>query len=216
MDGPEIQEKIYYGYGKAATHLGLTYTIYRSIDGLDPIKPENIVGEVKLSPTVAWSYMVPKKYGDNTWILVVDGRVIQPGDYLVGPVRTFFVASLEHLMPILGVMCDRQITIVRPKSPDGVGDVGYSGYVNKDVATGDTLYTNVPASFLKSSRGERNPVKLPTSAKMPWYAVFLPALGSVFLRNGDIITDDANQQFVISDNEHTHLGWHLNVHGLEA
>lgn len=216
MDGSQIQEKIYYGYGKAATHLGLTYTIYRSLDGLEPIKPENIVGEIKMSQTVAWSYMVPKKYGDSTWILVVDGRELLPGDFLVGSTKTFFVASMEHLMPILGVMCDRQITIRRPKSPDGVGDVGYSGYINNDNATSDLLLSDVPVAFLKSSRGEKNPVDLPTSAKMPWYAVFLPALGSVFLRNGDIITDDATQQYVISDNEHTHLGWHLNVHGLEA
>jgi len=217
MDAQQIQDKIYEkGYGKVADHIGFLYTIYRSSDGDNPIQPANIIGEIKVAPTTTWTWMMVKKYGDSTWILVVDGRGLEVGDYLVGELRTFFIASMEKILPILGVMCDRKITIVRPKTTEGIGDVGYSGYVQGDASTFDVLHTSVPSSFLKSSRGEKNPVKLPTDAKMPWYAVYLPQWDSVFLRNGDIIIDENQQDYIISDNEHTPLGWHLNVHGLEA
>lgn len=216
VNGTYVQEKIYFGYGKAATRIGQLYTIYRSIDGNDPLNPGNVVQDIYVSPTVAWSYMVPKKYGDNTWILVVDGRVLQVGDYLVGPKKIFFIAAMDHLLPIVGVLCDRFIEIRRPKTAAGIGDVGYSGYINNDPSTYDVLHYNVPAGFLKSSRGEKNIVDLPTSAKMPWYAVFMPLWDSAFIRNGDIIVDDRQQDYLVCDNEHTELGWHLNVHGLEA
>jgi hypothetical protein len=216
MDGPKAQDRIYKGYGIAADHIGLPYTIYRSPDGIDPIEPANIVGEINMTHTNSWTYMNVKKYGDNAWIILADGRELYVGDYLVSPQRTFFIASMEHLQPILGVMCDRIITISRPKAPDGVGDVGYSGYEDITPATHPVLYQNVPASFLKSSRGEKNRVALPTDAKMPWYAAYLPYWEAAFLRNGDIITDTNKQQYIVSDNEHTSMGWHLNVHGLEA
>ena len=216
MDGPKAQDRVYKGYGIAADKIGLPYTIYRSSTGIDPIQPANIVGEINMSHTNSWTYMGVKKYGDSSWMLLVDGREVFVGDYLVSDDLTFFVASEQHLQPILGVMCDRTISIRRPKSPSGVGYEGYSGYEAINVLTYDVLHSNVPVSFLKSSRGETNPVKLPTDAKMPWYAVYMPKWASVYLRNGDIITDEFEQQYIISDNEHTTLGWRLNVHGLEA
>jgi len=217
MDAQGIQDKIYKkGYGKSAEKLGFPFTIYRSPDGLDPIQPANIIGVTPMTYTKSWSYMSLPKFGENFWIGLIDGTLIQVGDFLVGDQYTFFVGSMFLLQPILVVLCDRRITIVRPKSPVGIGSVGYSGFIYNDPSTYDELHTNVPASFLKSSRGEKNPVDLPTSAKMPWYAVYLPQWASVFLRNGDIIIDDEQQLYKISDNEHTASGWHLNVHGLET
>ena len=217
MDGATLQQKIYKGYAKAALRLGLEYTIYRSADGQNPIQAPNIVGTTLVSPTTTWSYNIPKKYGDATWLMLLDGRVTEVGDYLIGPNnRTFFIAGMQHLLPILGVLCDRVVSVKRPISPTGHGYVGHSGYEDSNPDTDTPLLEECPAAFLKSSRGEKNPVKIPTGDKMPWYAVFLPAWSNVFLRNGDIITDNNEQEFVISDNEHTELGWHLNVHGLET
>lgn len=214
MDGAAIQNKIYYGYGKAATKLGLSFDIYRSSDGDDPLKLANKIGSTLVSPTTNWAYSNYRKYDENVWNLITDGRVILVGDYLVGE-NTFFVAAKQHIMPIMGVMCDREISVRRPKLAGDKGYIGYSRYEAVSASTYDVILTDCPCSFLKGSRGDTNPVKLPTDARAPWYTMFLPKTAP-FLKVGDIILDEYGQEFVLSTNELTELGWRLNIFGLES
>src|ERR1700722_19714522 len=46
-------------------------------------------------------YGKPNKYGKPTWYALVDGTNLEVGDYFVGPEGTFFVATLQPLLPIL-------------------------------------------------------------------------------------------------------------------
>ena len=214
MDGTKVQNKIYYGYGKAALRLGLSFDIYRSVDGIEPLKIANKIGSILVSPTVNWNYTAYRKYDANDWILIVDGRSIHVGDYLVGR-NTFFVAAMQHLMPIMGVKCDRKITIRRPKSVGDKGNIGYSRYEAITAATFDIIAKDCPCNFIKGSRGDTNPVKLATDAKAPWFTMYLPKLGQ-FLKVGDIVVDEYKQEYVVSTNELTELGWRINLLGLES
>lgn len=208
-----IQDRIYYGYGKGAARLGTTYTIYRSPNAINPIQDANIIGTLLLSANVSWTYSQANKYGNAVWQLLVDGRELQPFDYLMGK-QTFFVAGMQSLLPILGVDCNRTLTIKRPTQPTGTGKgiVGYSGY---DPATATTLMENCPASVLSDSRGETNPNKLPLDTKVPRLKVLLPALPGISLRIGDIILDDRGVHSAISGVELTELGWRLNIGSVE-
>lgn len=214
MDGAKAQTKIYYGYGKAAKRLGLSHDIYRSIDGIDPLKSQNKLGSILVSATSNWDYSIYRKYDEVAWILVVDGRYIAVGDYLVGP-STFFVVAKQHLLPILGVKCDRKITIRRPKDSGEIGYVGYSRYEAGNANTYDVIMQNCPSCFIKGSRGDFNPVKLPTDARAPWFTMYLPKIGQ-FIKVGDIVLDEYHQEYIVSTNELTELGWRFNVFGLES
>lgn len=211
-----VQGKVFKGYAKAASVLGSNYYVYRSTTGLDPISPDSLFATVPVSANVAWNYLKANKYGNNVWQLLIDGRIVNVGDYLIEISTindilpsTFFVAAKQELLPILGVSCNKTVSVTRPayKSTEIKGNIGTGGYRIKDAIT---IMSNCPASFLMTSKGESNPTALPSDPKLSWFDCFLPYLGNTYIYLGDIIEESATgQRYFVMNNEKTDLGWRL-------
>ena len=204
MDYAKVQSKIYYGYGQAAKRLGTSYSVYRSTTGIDPISPANLIGTILVSPNVEWTYTRANKYSNNVWNLCVDGTNLRVGDYLVGS-STFFIIGMQPLLPIIGVKCDRMITITEPENGLVPGGIDYSGYTEDRV---NVVMRNCPCSFLMGTKGEVSEAKLPMSMKLPWFYVYVPFFGGN-VKTGNIITDNGNISYMVGGDEKTELGWRL-------
>jgi hypothetical protein len=64
----------------------------------------NLVAELPVSLNAQdMNYRKPNGYGRALWYGVFDGSSIQVGDYLIGPGGTFFVSTMQKLLPILVV-----------------------------------------------------------------------------------------------------------------
>jgi hypothetical protein len=210
-----VQGKVYKGYAKAASELGSPYNVYRSTTGLTPIAVGNFVSTVLMTANVSWNYMKANAYGNSVWQLIVDGRIVNVGDYLVENSTidsilpsTFFIIAKQEILPILGIKCDRVITITEPNISMSKGPTEYGGYTKDDVIT---LMQNCPCSFITAGKGEEAEAKLPTDAKLPMFFCFVPFLGGVQIKTGHIITDQTGTDYIVTTNELTELGWRLSI-----
>lgn len=219
MDGSRLQGKIYKGSGKAATKIGFDYDVYRPIvtpvpdpQTNEPLLDSRWVGKIKVSLNQKGDYKVPNTYGVAIWWSYHDGRVTLAGDYLVGNMGIFFIASQQDLLPLQCVQCNRIIDIIRPTNPDGKGAVGYGG----QVASNDVmLMSQWPASIL-IGRDEKNDAKLPLDSKTSMWKVLLPDVEGINLRMGDQIKDDLDRRYAIQSAELTDLGWRITALQLQA
>jgi len=212
MDGPGINQKIRFGYAKAASKLGQPFTLYRSAVPINPINSSNLIGTLLMVATLDWNWMKSNRPGNAIWWLVVDGQdsssplSAQEGDYLVGD-KTFYILSKEYQMPMSGFECNSVIDIIRPNQSQAIGNVGYVAY---QPGTSIPIMTQMPASVLMINRqGSTAPSKLPTDTLEPSWIIQVPNLGGVFIRTGDIIIDNYTDEYVISVNEETEFGWRL-------
>lgn len=212
MDGPQINQKIYYGYAKAGNKLGQNFDLYRSATPVNPIQSGNKVGVIKCVATVDWNWMKSNRPGNAVWWLVADGQTssdplsLHEGDYLVGD-KTFFVLSKEYQMPMSGAECNRIVSIVRPTQSITKGNQGYIAYPSSGTTP---MFTNMPASVLRNSgKGSRSEINLPTDTAQPEWIVLLPNLGGVEIKTGDIMTNEVGEQYGISVDEKTEFGWRL-------
>lgn len=213
-----IQDKIYYGYAQAAIRLGTNFDVYRAPNPIVPIQQRNFVQTMLMSLNPAWNYMKANKYGNAVWQAVVDGRLTQVGDYLVGTqdryLFTHFIICMDLMLPINSVECNRVVTIQRPAQNTKPGyQEDYAGY---SPLTATVLAQNLPVSILEQNRGTPNKMKLPTDARMPIWTFLAPNLGGVSYQNGDIVTDEVNQRYVMVSPEETEFGWRVLLEHLSA
>lgn len=212
MDGLGINQKIRFGYAKAASKLGQPFDLYRSALSIDPISPGNFVGTLKAVFTIDWEWMKSNKPGNCIWWAVVDGRdssyplTATEGDYLVGD-STYFILTKEYQMPMSAVQCNSTVNIVRPYQSIQPGDQGYIAYPD----TAPTIIASqLPISLLKlSSGGKVADSRLPTDTIKPTFIVQMPNLGDIKIITGDIIIDELNVQYVIGVQERSEFGWRL-------
>lgn len=215
-----IQQKIFFGYAKAAQKLGATFNLYRATSAINPLQDENLIGQIQASTNVSWSYMKANRYGNALFQICIDAQSstkpdsCQVGDFLIPTTgaegvisdnTVYFIASLQFLLPPQAVSCNRTVSIVRPTQGTGAGYVGYAG---RTQATDEIIVSGMPMSVIAKGK-EASPVKLPTDKKDGGWTCLIPNVGGIILREGDIIKDEFDQQYVISSNELTDLGWRL-------
>lgn len=210
MDSATLNGLIYQGRAIAAQQIGLPCQLFRPLVATSPFTNQ-ITTLNALFNAADETYTKPSLYGKAVWFADVDGRLTQPGDYLVrlSDNSNWFIAAMQPLLPIVVISCNRIVNVLRPQQQSGVGAVGYGG---DTVATETPLVTQFPASILQATKSDRNLVNLPGDVRNPAWAVLLPALpGSVDLRSEDIITDDLARRYVISGAELTDLGWRISA-----
>ena len=89
MTPEQIQQKIFFGYAKAAYKLGATFNLYRSSSPINPISSGNLIGEAQMSRSVNWEYNSANKYGNLAFNACLDAQAssapinCQVGDYLI-------------------------------------------------------------------------------------------------------------------------------------
>jgi len=151
-------------------------------------------------------YSKPNKYGKPTWYALFDATGAEVGDYFVGPQGTFFIATLQPLLPILVVECNRVIDVIKPQTTTGAGIQPYSG----NTATNQvTVMSQWPASILQGTKGEKTDAKLPGDTRAPWWLILLPFCEGIIIEFGDIINDDLSRSYTVSSAEKSDAGWRI-------
>lgn len=210
MDGTKLQGKVYYGYAKSAKRIGLPFSQYRPATAMNPVSGPMLVGTILASFNAQdMKYSKPNTYGKAVWYCLADGRLMAVGDYFVGAPGTFFIASMQPLLPIQAVECNRVVTVYRPQQQAGVGAVGYGGNTQINQTA---IITAFPASILINSKADKGPVNLPGDTRSAWWNLLLPPIPStVVIEDADIVIDDLGNRYTVSAAELTDMGWRITM-----
>jgi hypothetical protein len=208
MDGATINAKVWAGYAKAAKIIGTPYQHFRPSGVSNPLDPGNAMPDLLVSLNADDpKYARPNVYGKATWYAVADGSQLAVGDYIVGVEGTLFVATLQQMLPIYMVDCNRTISVLRVSM--GSVTEGFIGQAGDTSSTEVVLMAGWPASILEGGGGRKNEVDLPTDFRNPSWHVILPSVHGVTLRTSDILLDDLSRKYLISSAELTDMGWRI-------
>lgn len=196
VDFARIQNRIYYGYGKAAIRLGTSHTIYRSANGINPIQSSNLIGTQLIGVDQDYTYTKTKKYGDPVWqILPQDGTVLQVYDYIVGSTVTYFIVDIfseDRLSPPVVVECNAVISSLI--DPINTLTPGTNAAYQQLGQQNTQILQNCPCSILQSNRTESNTLHAPSSVKLPYYDIILPDFDDVIIKTGELLFDLTNNR----------------------
>jgi hypothetical protein len=210
MDGATIQQRILAGRGKAAQRIGLACNQFRPLTAAAPLG--NQIGVILAAFNAGDStYRAPNLPGDPIWYADFDGRQTLPGDYLVRQAdgSIWYVASLQQLLPIVTIECNRRLRITRENAVNAVGAVAYSGKLPTTEA--DILGAPGalwPASILQGGKKDAS-AGLPAGVKNAGWKMLLPPSVPVLIEAGDIATDDLGRRYAIDSAELTDQGWRI-------
>jgi hypothetical protein len=210
VDGTKLQGKVYYGYAQSAKRIGLPFSQYRPTSAVSPIGSGSLVGTILASFNAQdMKYSKPNSYGKPVWYCLADGRVMAVGDYFVGAPGTFFIASMQPLLPIQAIECNRTVTVFRPQQQAGVGAVGYGGNTAQNQTA---IATGFPASVLINAKADNSSVKLPGDTRQAWWNLLLPPIpGNIIIQDADVVTDEIGNRYVVSAAELTDMGWRITM-----
>ncbi|EJN07792.1 hypothetical protein [Herbaspirillum sp. YR522] len=207
MDALKLQDKIYSGYAKAAKRLGLVYTQFRPAGTGNPLA--TAAGTLNAAFNAEdMTYKRPDRYGDSVWYGLFDGRLTQPGDYLVNGTTIYFIASQQLHLPIQCVQCNRRIRLTRMPESSAVGAGGYRGNCAAEAV--DVLGAEGwPASVLLKGRMENTGSNLPGATKNVGWQVLLPPSIPIIINASDTLIDDLGRRYAVQGAEQTDMGWRL-------
>lgn len=219
MDGATLQKKIWAGYGKAASRLGMLNDLFRPIGAVNPLASDTKIQSLLASFNAQdWTYIKPNKYGNPLWYGLFDATPTRQGDYLVGPQGTFFIAEQQLHLSILMVECNRTVALLRAAAPaNATGSQPYGGacITENTAALGGlnslgNVTTGWPASVLIGGRSS-GATLLPMSAKNAGWQILLPASVPVTIHAGDVLLDDLGRRYITEACELTDAGWRINA-----
>jgi hypothetical protein len=210
MNGTRLQKIIYQkGYGKVAEKVGLLYSAYRPTAAINPspISNATLLGTLDAQFYVDDKLLKPEEYGKVTWKGWFDASDSQQGDYLIGPQGTFYIVSLQALIPPLMVWCTQVVNFYRPPPQSNLGSNTYGGTT---LANQVEYMAGWPAAIVETNRRREGDISLPGDMLHPWWHVYLPAsINTVQIESADIMTDNLGRRFIVSSAEKTPLGWRL-------
>jgi hypothetical protein len=212
MDAARLNDRVARGLGQAALHIGDAYDAFRPSGPLIPLARTNFVVQLAVAfhgEDRDWHRSA--RYGQPLWFAICDNAYTSPGDYLVGPLGTFFVAAQPPMLPTVCVQTNRLLRVTRAGGARAPGINAYGGVQQGEQ---DLLLDAWPASVLAAGGGSGHGGPLPGQPGPPSMTVLLPALRgkqALELRQGDMITDEAGSVSVVSSVELSPLGWRLNA-----
>ena len=210
MDATRLAQVQARGYGIAAAKIAAVFDVYRPAGADDPLDAGNKTGTLNaiFSPhnSAGFSFDRPSDYTSPLFHGMFDFTSVQVFDYFVNAnVGTYFVASIDPIVPPLCVQCYRTVSVTRPQGASVVGLNPYGGNVP---ATEDAVMTNWPASLLEIGKGRNKQTgELPGDVGSGAWQLYLPAVAGVILRDSDILTDDLGRRYVLGTCELQGLGW---------
>lgn len=208
MDGTRIQQLVNRGYALSAQRVGLPHNHYRPSGPGNPVAPANMVGVLPAVFSVDnYKFRRADGYGKPDHQALVDGSQLEVGDYLIGPAGTFFIASLDALLPIVAIECNAVLTFTRPGTVmPGFGAIAY-GRADPSMA----LMSTWPMSLLQGTKGEKADDGLPRDSRQPWYVGLIPAVTDIEIRTDDEARDERGHRYTVSSSELTDKGWRLSL-----
>jgi hypothetical protein len=209
MDAAKIEAKIQRGNGISAKILGGVYDQYRPFTTDAVMSNTNYLGimNARFDPDFRFGARKPNLYGHPLWGVLADRTLMKVGDYLDGPEGTFFIVTMQGLLPTAAVSCNTTVTVSRPVAASPGPDY-YGG--NQTLLP---IITSWPASVLQGTKGERGNLNLPGDVRLPWKQILLPSFPGVQILFGDAIVDNQTAPigYTVSGAELTDTGWRLSV-----
>ena len=212
MNGNQIQAKVYAGYAKAASVIGVSYNLFRPISPVAPFGNQVSTLLAALDSTSSYKFKEPNSYGDPTWFALISDATTQTGDYLQNASGTYFIAGKQFLLPVILVDCNRLVRVTREAALSAVGALPYSGL--NQAADTDILGTKGvptsywPCSILLGGRFDKAGT-LPADVRNEGWKVLLPPSVPVVIKPGDILTDDLGKRYTVTGAELTDLGFRM-------
>lgn len=213
MNPDRLQDLIYRGMGRAALQAGQLHDAFRPNGNANPCAASNRYLQLRCAFNAADPrFARANTYGHPVWYGVFDSAYTQPGDYLVerDTGRTFFIASQPPLLPVVTVLAERIVSVLRPAGPAGFGVQAYGGV---EIAAATPLLSDWPASMIEGGHGggARYAGDLPADVRLAAFTLLLPTLPGIVPRVEDLVTDDLGRNFVVSSAELSELGWRFVV-----
>lgn len=210
MDARRLQDRIARGLGQAGRRIGEAYDVYRPRDAMAPLDADSRIIRLPMAihgEDKDWHRSA--HYGQPLWFSVHDTGYTRPGDYLVGPSGTFFIAAQPPLLATVCVLTNRLLTCRRTSGATGAGVNAYGG---AEPRSDRVLLSNWPASVLTLSGGARAGGALPGEPGPATWSILLPHLPEavgVTLKADDLLSDEDGEIMVITAAERSTLGWRL-------
>lgn len=204
-----IQNRLDRGYAKASAVLGPPYQQYRAVGPNNPLATPMGAVDVWATTDAALKGTTPMQFGKAQWFGALERDNVQVGDYLVGQLGTFFVASTDYPGPVGLVYCNRIIGIAR--ALDALPQGASLQRFGTAIQTAQAFMSGWPASVLQLSSGSKmgsTGLNLPSDAKLPGIAILLPATTPMIQFN-DVVTDDLGRRYMLASAELSTLGWRL-------
>ena len=209
MDGVRLADRLAYGAGCAARRTGFLHDAYR------PEGPEAPLGLDKrfLRLCVAFalpggSVSAPSGLGMPFRQAWADWSYLRAGDYLAGPEGTVFVAAIEPPKPMLVVMTNAVVSLVRPEAPVFAGLNGYGAVLP---GTQRPLLAGFPASLLVGGIGDRTRSGLPDNTKVPGFSALLPVVADAQPHVADILSTQSGERFIVTAVERLDAVWRFSL-----
>jgi len=214
MDPRRIEDRVAWASNRVARHIGTQADAFRPNGPLEPLSPRNrylrLPAAFTHTPT---GFSQASGYGNAICYGHFDHSYTRPGDYLVQPEQTVFIASQQRLQPIVCVRTNGRLTIRRPTIPTGIGGNAYGG-LNPDNAA--VVLRDWPASVLGMSTSGTAQSGLPLDTTLPQWNILLPDIGSVRILTGDLVHDGTMLRGAVIAAEQTFMGWRLSVRQASA
>jgi len=209
MDGVKLADRLAYGAGCAARRAGFLHDAYR-VDG--PVQPLDLSRRF-LRLCVAFvlpggNVGAPAGFGVPFRQAWADWSYLRAGDYLAGPEGVAFVAAIEPPKPMLVVMTNAVVDLLRPAAPVLAGLNSY-GTITRGTET--VLLSQFPASFLVGGVGDRTRVGLPDDTKVPGFMAMLPVVVGVTPQVADLVLDEYGQKFLVTAVETLNAVWRFSL-----
>jgi hypothetical protein len=194
MDGLRLQNRLYSGYAKTATRIGLVYDQYRSSTHLLPLDSSNKIDSFPVAFSADLKFDVSNKYAKPVWYCWADGRKLKQFDFLVGPMGTFFVGDKQTNLPIQAVQTNHVVSL---------------GRVNYTIipATVVNYATSIPV-FVQFKREEikASPLANVIGEAVTRWLTFIP-LPEGTIKQDDVVVDEEGISYVMDAPDFTNIGY---------
>lgn len=209
MDGLRLADRLAYGAGCAARRVGFLHDAYRHAGPAQPLDLANRFMRLCVAFVLPGGAVSgPSGFGVPFRQAWADWSYLRVGDYLAGPEGVVFVASIEPPKPMLVVMTNALVALVRPGAP---GQAGLNGYGAVGPGTEQPLITGYPASLLAGGTGDRTRNGLPDDSKIPGFSALLPVVEGIVPQVADILMNERNERYVVTSVEETGGVWRLSA-----
>lgn len=209
MDGVKLADRLAYAAGCAARRAGFLHDVFR-ING--PVEPLDLARRfVRLCVAFVLpggAVAAPAGFGVPFRQAWADWSYLRAGDYLAGPEGVAFVAVIEPPKPMLVVMTNAVVDLLRPAAPLLAGLNQY-GAVTR--GSESVLLAKFPASLLVGGIGDRTRTGLPDDTRLPGFVAMLPVVAGVTPQVADLLLDEHGQKYVVTAVETLDAVWRFSL-----
>jgi hypothetical protein len=217
MNRAAAQAKLYAGYGKIGTDLGVLTTVYRPTTANNPITPLNVADDilVRFDPKPDFSTVLVNTFAKPVWYGGFNATNNIEGDiFITEDGAIYYLASLQSLVPPMMVRCNKTVDFYRP-AKDYQSPYKYSGNT-ANAGKGAPLALQWPISMLQGTKGEKSQLNLPEDTRQPWYSCLIPVIPNVSFKTNDVLFDENDDRYILSSIELTELGYRCTATYSEA